>query len=98
MPFPGDRNIHHLFSTYYQLFYEGKKDDIAGQIFTDRLSVLIMKLTEMVINILDLSIDVDKTISSLIEKTNLLSKKSFIFSTSINIGSNKNCCFYQFLE
>jgi len=68
----------------YQLFYEGTKDDIAGQIFTDRMFVLIMELIEMFVNILDLSINVDKTISSLIEKTNLLSKISFFFSTSID--------------
>jgi len=55
------------------LFYEGKKDDIAGQIFTDRLFVLIMELVEMFVNILDLAIDVDKT--------NLLSKISLVFST-----------------
>ncbi len=68
----------------YKLFYEGKKDDIVGQIFTDRLFVLIMELIEMFVNILYLAIDVDKTISSLIEKTNLLSKISFVFSTSID--------------
>jgi len=41
------------------------KDDIAEQIFTDRLFVLIMELIEILANMLNLAIDMDKTISSL---------------------------------
>jgi len=53
----------------------------------------------MLVNILNLSIDVDKIISSLIEKTNLLLKIQFVFSTSIiNVWWNKNCCIDSFLE
>jgi len=42
--------------------FKGTKDDIAEQIFTDRLFVLIMELIEMlvnILNILDLAIDMD---------------------------------------
>jgi len=38
MLFPGDRNIDNLFSTYYQLFYEGKKDRLYDILRSEKIN------------------------------------------------------------
>ena len=44
MPFPGDRNIHNLFSTYYQLFYEGKKDGLYDTLRSEKINWRVLLL------------------------------------------------------
>ncbi len=41
MHFPGDRNIHNLFSTYYKLFYEGKKDSLYDILHSEKINLRV---------------------------------------------------------
>jgi hypothetical protein len=70
--------------------FKGTKDDIAEQVLSDRIMILIMDLTAVLVDMLELSIEVEKLISKLIEKTYLQSKISLVFSTSADKGGMKN--------
>ena len=68
--------------------YKNTKEDITQQIFTDRIRVLILELIEEIVFLLNVEIELESTISSLIEKVNVESKIELIFSTSIDRGGN----------
>ena len=69
--------------------FEGCKSDMTEQIFSDRIKALVLALIESLIDLLNLTIEMDELISTLIEKIDLDSKINLIFSTHIDGGGRK---------
>ena len=69
--------------------FKGTKEDIAEQIFSDRITILIRELIAVLVDVLNLTIEIEKVISLIIKKTDLQSEISLVFSTSINNGRIK---------
>ncbi|MBT3207393.1 MAG: transposase [Bacteroidetes bacterium] len=59
--------------------FETCKDSITEQIFADRIKALILELIEILVHILDLSIELEKIISTIIEKMKLTTKSGSFF-------------------
>jgi len=66
--------------------FRNTKDDIIEQIFSDRIRVLIVELIKNLVQILNIEIELEETISALIENVKIESKIELIFSTSIDKG------------
>ena len=69
--------------------FETCKNSITEQIFSDRIKGVIMEMIEALVHVLNLSIEIDEIISTIIEKINIDSKISLIFSTHTNTGGTK---------
>ncbi len=70
--------------------FRGTKENIAEQVFSDRIIILIRDIIELLVDMLDLPVDVEKLISRIIEKTELQLKISLVFSTPDYKGGIKN--------
>ena len=70
--------------------FRGTKENIAEQVFSDRVIILISDIISFLVDLLDLSMDVEKLISRIIEKTDLQLKISLVFSTPDYKGGIKN--------
>ncbi len=69
--------------------FEGCKSDITEQIFSDRIKALLLELIEILVNVMDLSVEMEKIIPAIIEQIDVDSKISLIFSTHVDIGGRK---------
>ena len=69
--------------------FEGCKSDITEQIFTVRIKSVLLELIEMLVNVLDLPIEMEKLIPTIIEQIDVESKISLIFSTHVDTGRRK---------
>lgn len=65
------------------------KSSITEQIFSDRIKIVILELIETLVHILNLPIEIDETISTIIEKINIDCKIRLVFSTHNDIGGIK---------
>ena len=65
------------------------KNLITEQIFADRIKGVILEIIETLVQILNLSFEINEIISTVIEKINIDSKISLVFSTHINTGGTK---------
>lgn len=83
--------IYKRFEAYETIggIFETCKNLITEQIFSDRIKDLILEMIETLVQILDLSIEVDELILTIIEKINIDSKISLVFSTPTNTGRTK---------
>ena len=70
--------------------YRNTKNDITEQLFTDKIRILIVELIETLVQVLNLTIEIEETISTLIDKINVESKIRLIFSTHIDYGGRKS--------
>ncbi len=76
------------YETIGGLFNTGKTA-ITEQVFSDRIKILFIELLETLVGILNLSIELDETISTIINKTCIESKIGLVFSTHVDIGGTK---------
>ncbi len=79
---------HDAYETIGGLF-DVDKAAITQQIFSDRIMVLIIELIETLVDLLNLSVESDDTISAIIDKTDIESKIGLVFSTHIIKGGKK---------
>lgn len=77
-----------VYETVGGLFNAGKAA-ITQQVFSERVMVLIIELIEALVDILNLSVEVEDTISVIIDKTDIESKIGLVFSTQIHKGGRK---------
>jgi hypothetical protein len=66
--------------------FGASKTALTQQVFSDRIKILFIKLIENLVELLNLSIELEETISAIIDKTDIDSKIGLIFSTSSNMG------------
>ena len=59
------------------------------QIFSDRIKAILLELIETLILVMDLSVEIEDIISTIIEKIDIDSKISLVFSTPKDIGRTK---------
>lgn len=69
--------------------FEGCKSDIGGQIFSDRIRALFLEVIGALINLLELSIDIEETMAKLIQKADLDTKIGLVYSTPKDMGRTK---------
>ena len=69
--------------------FENCKQDFTQQLFSDRIRAVILEIIESFVEILELSIDMEKTISVIIEKIEIDTKIASVFSTPIDKGGKK---------
>lgn len=69
--------------------FEGCKSDMTEQIFSDRIKAILLELIETLIQLMDLPVEIEDTISTIIEKIDIDSKISLVFSTPNDIGRTK---------
>ncbi len=69
--------------------FNASKTAITEQVFSDRIKIIFMELIETLVELLNLSLELEETMSAIIDKTNIESKISLVFSTHIDIGGTK---------
>ena len=79
---------HNAYETIGGLFNTGKTA-IAEQVFSDRIIILFIELIETLVELLNLTIELEETISAIIDKVDIESKIGLVFSTHIDIGVTK---------
>ncbi len=79
---------HDVYETIGGLF-NASKTAITEQVFSDRIKILFIELIETLVELLNLTIELEETISAIIDKTDIDSKIGLIFSTHIDIGGTK---------
>jgi len=79
---------YNVYETIGGLFSTGKVA-LAEQVFSDRILILFIELIETLVELLNLTIELEETITAIIDKTNIESKISLVFSTYVDIGVNK---------
>jgi hypothetical protein len=66
--------------------FGASKTALTQQVFSDRIKILFIELIENLVELLNLTIELEETISAIIDKTDIDSKIGLIFSTSSNMG------------
>lgn len=69
--------------------FDASKTAITEQVFSDRIKILFTELIETLVGLLNLTFDLEETISAIINKTDIDSKIGLVFSTHIDIGRTK---------
>lgn len=69
--------------------FDSSKTAITQQVFSDRIKILFIELIETLVELLNLTVDLDETISAIIDKTDIESKISLVFSTHVDRGGTK---------
>lgn len=83
--------LHKRYNEYETIggMFETTKSLLFQQVFSDRIMVVIIELIEMLVDILNLSVELEDTVSVIIEKTDIESKIDTIFSTQVVRGGIK---------
>ena len=83
--------LHKRYDAYETIggLFASTKAAITEQVFSERIRALITELIELLIVSLNLDIDWEESISTLIEKTDLGCKIGCVFSTSVDRGGKK---------
>jgi len=79
---------YNAYETIGGLFNTGKTA-ITEQVFSDRIIILFIELIETLVELLNITIELEETISAIIDKTDIESKIGLVFSTHIDIGVTK---------
>jgi hypothetical protein len=69
--------------------FKTSKTAITEQIFFDRIKILLIEIIKILVDLLNLTIELDETISTIIDKTEIDSKIALVFSTHIDMGETK---------
>lgn len=69
--------------------FDASKTAIVQQVFSDRIKILVIELIETLVEILDLTLELEETISTIITRTDIESKIELAFSTPVDIGGKK---------
>jgi hypothetical protein len=83
--------LHKRYDAYETIggLFDASKTAITEQVFSDRIKILFIELIETLVELLNLTIELEQTISAIIDKTDIDSKIGLIFSTHIDIGGTK---------
>lgn len=83
--------LHKRYDAYEPIggLFEASKKAITQQIFSDRIMILIIELIEMLVDLLNLSVELEDAISAIIDKTDIENKIGLVFSTHTYKGGKK---------
>ena len=83
--------LHKRYDAYQTIggLFNANKAAITEQIFSDRIKILFIELIEMLIELLNQTIEINEAISAIIRKSDIDSKISLIFSTHVDHGRRK---------
>jgi len=83
--------LHKRYAVYETIggLFDVGKTAITEQVFSDRIKILFIELIETLVELLNITIELEKTISAIIDKIDIDSKIGLIFSTHIDIGGTK---------
>ncbi len=69
--------------------FKNSKEAITEQIFSDRIRILFIEIIKTLVDLLNLSIELEPTMTAIISQIEIDSKISLIFSTHVDDGRNK---------